>query len=171
MAVAPLDAIADLDWSQVFTGGEIDSTLTDGMIAAQLTGSYGSTPSDKIACGLLLLSPGVRYQLHTHAADEIYLCLSGTQRLQHGLEGTTFDLMPGQYLHTLPHRLHSLQVTGAPVLLAYLWIGTLTDPSWWWSQDVSGSWIRAAWRRSVQGTWRPKHSKPTTPEIMAQAHH
>jgi quercetin dioxygenase-like cupin family protein len=168
-AAAPLDAIADLDWSQVFTGGGIDPILADGMIAAQLADSYGRISSDQIACGLFLLSLGVRYPLRKHAAEQIYLCLSGTLRLQHGLEGAAFNLRPGQYSHTPPHRLHSLQVAEAPVLLAYVWIGALTDPNWWWSQDDADGWSRAAWRRSPQGSWRPEHSEPVTPNMMVEA--
>ena len=114
------------------------------MIAAQLAGGYGRIPSDQIACGLFLLFPGVRYPMHTHAAEELYLCLSGTLWLQHGLEGTAFDLRPGQYSHTPPHQLHSLQATDSPVLLAYVWIGTLTVPNWWWLQYDAGNWSRTA---------------------------
>ena len=65
LVAAPLDAIADLDWSQVFTGGGIDPILALGMIAAQLAGSYGRIPNDQIACGYFLLSPG--YAIRSHA--------------------------------------------------------------------------------------------------------
>ena len=99
----------------MFTGGGIDPILADGMIAAQLAGSHGRIPNDQIACGLFLLSPGVRYPLTLMLQKK----LSRTLRLQHRLERATFNLRPGQYSHTPPHRLHSLQVAEAPVLLAY----------------------------------------------------
>jgi hypothetical protein len=55
----------------VFTGGGIDPILADGMIAAQLADSYGRISSDQIACGLFLLSLGVRYPLRKHAGEKI----------------------------------------------------------------------------------------------------
>ena len=61
----------------MFTGGGIDPILADGMIAAQLAGSHGRIPNDQIACGLFLLSPGVRYPLTRMLQKKLILARCG----------------------------------------------------------------------------------------------
>lgn len=164
-------AARELDWSQVFAGGGIEPTLAEGMLAAQFAGSYGRFPSDEISTGQFLLAPGVSYPLHSHAASEVYHCRSGTLRLQHGVDGEPFEITPGSYSITPSHRLHALEVIGDPVLLSYIWIGEMTAPNWWWSQDEeSGGWQRTAWTRIPGEPWKPGLSEPVTDEIMTEAH-
>lgn len=158
-----------LDWGQVFEGGGIETSLAEGMLAAQFAGSYGRFASDTMATGLFLLAPGIRYPLHTHSAGEVYYCLSGQLRLQHGIEGNPFDLERGEHSITPPHRLHALETCAAPVLLAYVWTGDLSGANWWWSRGETG-WQRTAWRRNPGEPWRPGNVEAVTPEIMAQAH-
>ena len=163
-------AAAALDWLPVFEGGGIDPVLANGMFAAQLAGNYGRFPNDELSTGLFLLTPGVAYPLHSHAALEVYSCLAGTLHLQHGIDGEPFDLTPGRYSITPYNRLHSLTVGNAPVLLAYVWVGDLHDPNWWWSRSEDGSWQRTAWQRKPGEPFRPVRSETVTPEVMAEAH-
>jgi mannose-6-phosphate isomerase-like protein (cupin superfamily) len=167
---AALAAARWLDWSQVFAGGGIEPALVEGMLAAQLAGSYGCFASQEIAAGLFLLAPGIFYPLHSHAAAEIYCCLSGALQITHGVDGAPFDLAPGNHSVTPPNRLHSLRTGEAPVLVIYVWSGDLMAPNWWWDRDADGNWRRTAWHRAPGEPWKPVHSEPVTAAVMAEAH-
>lgn len=167
---AAFDAAEVMNWLPVVEGDGIDPTLASGMFAAQAVGTYGCFDSTEIAAGLFLIAPGVTYPLHTHAASEIYWCLGGEITLQHGINGTPFILPDGIYSVTPPNRVHALVTATEPVLLAYLWIGDLTAPIWWWDEPKPGAWRRTEWRRPPGGSWHPVREEPVTPEIMAEAH-
>lgn len=158
------------DWSQIFEGGGIEPGLAQGLMAAQAIGTYGVFGSETLAAGLFLLGPGITYPLHTHAADELYYCVSGTLTLQHGTDGAPFELAPGDFSITPSNRLHSLRTGDRPVLLGYVWTGEMPCLNWWWDRDAAGGWVRTAWAREGTGAWRPVRSEPVTPDLMAEAH-
>lgn len=154
------NAVKSLDWGQVYGGGGIDAALAEGMFAAQAAGTYGVFESQELACGLFLLGPNVYYPLHTHAAHEVYHCLAGQIEITHKLNETPFTLYPDQSSETPSGRLHSLKTDSSPVLLAYIWMGDITAPTWWWEQGHDGSWIRTAWRRNPGESWKVDCSEP-----------
>lgn len=165
-----VEAAAHLDWSQVFAGGGIDPKLAEGMLSAQVAGSYGCFASQRIATGQFLLAPGITYPLHTHVAEEIYYSVSGTLTIQHGIDGRPFELVPGDYSITPSNQLHGLQTGDQAVLLIYVWIGDIFCPNWWWSKDDNDAWQRTSWRRLAGEPWKPEHSEIVTAEIMKKAH-
>ncbi|MEM8989136.1 MAG: dimethylsulfonioproprionate lyase family protein [Pseudomonadota bacterium] len=169
LAVSAGAAAQVLDWIPVFEGGGIDPILAEGMLAAQIAGSYGCFASTEMAAGLFLLAPGVHYPLHTHAAAEVYACLSGTLWITHGLDAAPFPLRPGEVSLTPPHRLHALETRAEPALLAYIWTGEVICTNWWWSQGQDGAWQRTAWRREPGEPWRPVRSEAVSPAAMAEA--
>lgn len=148
----------------------VDPTLQAGMHAVHFYGGLGLLGSERLRGGLFLLAPGIHYPLHTHVATELYYCLSGTLRLQHGTEGTPFDLKPGQYSITPRERTHALTTGDRPVLLYFSWVGDFTAPIYWWDKAVDGSWQRAKWTRSDQGVWERGESEPVPEDLVdAQA--
>ena len=50
----------------------------------EILGPEGLRSGLRIACGFLLLGPHTLYPRHRHAAEEIYLPLSGTAQWQQG---------------------------------------------------------------------------------------
>lgn len=167
---AAIEAARALDWLQLYGGGGVDPVLAEGMLAAQVAGSYGCFSSEDVATGQFLLAPGIEYPLHTHAAAEMYYCISGTLTLQHGIDGKRFDVPAGSYSITPPHRLHALWTSHEPVLLLYTWIGEINCPIWLWEDDNSGGWVRNSWKRSPGQSWQVEHSESVTPEVMREAH-
>lgn len=159
-----------LDWGQIYDGGGMDPALAEGMLAAQAAGTYGCFPGKTIATGLFLLAPGVKYALHTHAATEIYYCLSGTIDIQHGIDAQPFAVTPGNYSVTPPDRVHSLSVRSEPVLLIYAWIDELSCPIWLWSQEANGDWMRERWMRKPGEPWKVEEREHISDEAMAAAH-
>ena len=167
---AGFEAADVLTWLPVVEGEGIDHVLASGMYAAQAVGTYGCFDSGDVAAGLFLITPGVRYPLHTHLAAEVYWCLGGSITLRHGIDGAPFKLGPGEYSVTPPNRAHALTTSDEPVLLAYLWVGDLSAPIWWWDEPEPGQWRRTEWRRSPGKSWEPVRAEAVTPEIMAEAH-
>jgi hypothetical protein len=110
----------------------------------------------------------VHYPLHTHGAEEVYYCLSGRIAVQHGRTGAPVELTPGRLSRTPPHRLHSLTTGAVPVLLAYVWIGAVDAPNWWWRAAAQG-WQRARWSRQPDGSWRKTGEEAVTPAALAEA--
>ena len=164
-------AAADaMTWLPVVQGEGIDQALATGMYAAQAVGTYGCFDSQDVAAGLFLIGPGVNYPLHTHQAAEVYWCLGGSIALRHGIEGEPFTLRGGEYSVTPPNRAHGLVTAEEPVLLAYLWVGDLTAPIWWWDEPEPGTWRRTEWRRLPGKSWGPVRAESVTPAIMAAAH-
>lgn len=165
-----MKAAEALDWLQLYGGGGVKQDIAEGMLAAQVAGSYGCFPSDTVATGQFLLAPGLHYPLHTHAATEIYYCLSGTLTLQHGVDGSKFEVPAGAYSITPSHRLHALWTGDAPVLLLYAWIGDVGAPIWIWEQNENADWNRSAWTRPAGKPWQIDRTEPVTAERMAEAH-
>lgn len=155
-------AAQSLDWGQLYGGGGIDPVLADGMFAAQAAGTYGVFSAQHVATGLFLLAPNVFYPLHTHAAREVYHCVAGQIEICHRLDEAPFTLHANQSSETPSGRLHSLRTNETPVLLAYIWTGELTAPTWWWQQNDSGKWLRTAWRRKPGESWKAEQSEPIT---------
>ena len=147
-------AARDLDWAQVYDGGGIDPKLAKGMLSAQFVGTYGRYASLKVAAGLFMLAPDIHYPLHTHEAAEVYLCISGRLQLCHGMKAKSFDITPGQLSITPSGRVHELSTYSEPTLLAYIWIGDLMAPTWWWEQTKTGQWQRTSWKRIPGEPWK-----------------
>lgn len=162
-------AADDLDWSQIYEGAGLDKNLAEGMLAAQCVGTYGRHPSDTVAAGLFLLAPDLHYPLHTHAASEVYLCVSGRLQLRHGMPGAPFDIRPGELSITPSGRVHELKTYSEPVLLAYLWIGDLTAPTWWWEKTSNDTWQRVSWTRIPGEPWKKIGVEPLSKEDIQKA--
>ena len=162
-------AAVDLDWSQIYEGGGLDQNLAEGMLAAQCVGTYGRHPSETVAAGLFLLAPYVHYPLHTHAASEVYLCVSGGLQLRYGMSGAPFDIRRGELSITPSGCVHELKTYSEPVLLAYLWVGDLTAPTWWWEQSSNDTWQRVSWTRIPGEPWKMTGVEPLSQEDIQKA--
>ena len=162
-------AADDLDWSQIYEGDGLDQNLAEGMLAAQCVGTYGRHPSDTVAAGLFLLAPDIHYPLHTHAAYEVYLCVSGRLQLRHGMPGAPFEIQRGELSITPSGRVHELKTYSEPVLLAYLWIGGLNAPTWWWEKTSNDTWQRVSWTRIPGEPWKKIGIEPLSKEDIQKA--
>ncbi|MEM7189082.1 MAG: dimethylsulfonioproprionate lyase family protein [Pseudomonadota bacterium] len=144
---------------------DVDPVLAAGLFAGQI--GYHSNPPARL--GLFLLGPGVYYPPHQHAAEEIYYCAAGSLTLQHGTDGTPFDLKAGELSVTPSHRVHALSTGDTPCLLIYAWAGDVTAPAWWWDQDGEGAWHRTRWSRRADGRWLQETREAVTGEVRQEA--
>lgn len=119
--VAALAAAAPtLTWRRTYTEAEVDAQLLENYGWTELVGLTGPVPSERLACGVLLLGPQVNYPPHHHEADEIYVPLSGTARWQHA-GGDWELLLPGSVIHNLRNESHAMRTAAEPLLALYLW--------------------------------------------------
>jgi len=115
-------AAGRLQWRQTYGAADFGADFLQGYGWAEFIGLRGPVPSERIACGVLLLGPGVVYPAHAHQAEEVYLPISGVAQWQRG--DAPFARVPvGQAVHHLPWMAHAMRVDTAPLAALYLWRG------------------------------------------------
>ena len=85
-------------------------------------GSVGPIESELIACGFLLLGPSTFYPSHHHAAEELYVPLSGIAAWQRG-DTVWREHGPGTPILHRSGEPHAMRTGGSPLLALYVWRG------------------------------------------------
>jgi hypothetical protein len=111
-----------LEWRQTYTAREVGVEFLENYAWCEVLGSKGLQSVPRLACGFLLLGPETLYPRHRHAAEEIYLPLSGTALWQQG-DGNWRRRAPGALIHHLSEEPHAMRTADAPLLALYLWRG------------------------------------------------
>ena len=117
-----VEAAGDLAWGQTYSAGDFGAGFLDRYGWSELIGLRGPIASNRIACGVLLLGPEIEYPPHSHAAEEIYLPLSGTALWLRGEEGWR-QRRPGELIHHPSGIAHAMRTAAEPLLALYLWRG------------------------------------------------
>ena len=121
--MAPLKAVAGrLQWRQSYGAAYFGEAFLAGYGWAEFIGMRGPVASDRIACGVLLLGPGVEYPAHAHQAAEVYLPISGVAKWQRG-DGPFVPVPVRQAVHHPSWMPHAMRVGTAPLAALYLWRG------------------------------------------------
>ena len=115
VAVAPA-----LAWQRSYTIANVSAAFLGGYGWTELMGLMGPTPSEHLACGLLLLGPSLIYPPHRHEAEEVYVPLAGTAAWKRGNE-PWHEQPPGTLIHHARHEPHAMRTTAEPLLALYLW--------------------------------------------------
>ncbi|MDF1750936.1 MAG: dimethylsulfonioproprionate lyase family protein [Alphaproteobacteria bacterium] len=92
-----------------------------------LVGEEARVPTSRLRVGLLLIGAHSFYPLHAHAADEIYLPLSGTATMQIGPTPPKVR-GPGKCLLIPGNTPHAIWTGNHLVLLAWAWLGDIQGP-------------------------------------------
>ena len=87
-----------------------------------LIGQRGPIASDHIAFGFLLLAPGTEYPPHRHAAEEVYLPLTGPSFWKMG-DDEWKNRPIGVPLYHRSWLTHTMRSESVPLLALYLWRG------------------------------------------------
>ncbi|RIY00239.1 transcriptional regulator [Aureimonas flava] len=123
------DAVLDLAralarrlvWRQTYAEPQVDRRFLDRYGWTELVGRRGLLTSESLAAGLLMLGPDTAYPPHRHAAEEIYIPVSGRARW---LKGASWSVRaPGTLIHHPPHVVHATRTRAEPLLALYLWRG------------------------------------------------
>jgi len=110
-----------LSWRQTYNREEVGQAFLDNYGWTEIVGLRGPVPSDRLASGFLLLGPKTLYPAHVHAAEEIYLPLSGTADWL--LRADWHTRAPGEPIHHPPRVAHATRTGATPMLALYAWRG------------------------------------------------
>ena len=121
-------AADDLAW-RVPGFGHLPPHLSDQMAVSVLVGPDGMVKDEHASLGLILLAPGVHYPSHKHAAEELYLVLSGA--LEWSLDGASLGSMQiGSFIHHMSWQSHSMINDATPALCFWGWTGDIRGISY-----------------------------------------
>jgi hypothetical protein len=114
------DTAEALAWRRSYSAAAVGAEFYENYGWTEIAGLTGPMPSDRLACGLLLLGPLVHYPPHRHEAEEIYVPLAGTARWRQGREPWR-ERPPGAVLHHARHEPHAMMTGREPLVALYLW--------------------------------------------------
>ena len=114
--VNTLAILADtLAWGQTYSADDFGPGFLEKYGWSEFIGLRGPIPSERVACGVLMLGPGVEYPRHRHEAEEVYIPLSGQTLWLKGEKDWAFREL-GRPVYHAPWVTHAMQ-TG-PVFFA-----------------------------------------------------
>jgi hypothetical protein len=119
---AVLSSAATLAWHQTYTAREMSADFLDNYAWTEVLGLRGPMHSERLACGFLLLGPRTHYPSHCHAAEELYVPLSGRAEWRQG-DGIWRLREPGTVIEHRSEELHAMRTQDEPLLAVYLWRG------------------------------------------------
>jgi len=117
VAAAPM-----LQWRQTYAAVDFGADFLKRYGWTEFIGLRGPVPSTSLACGVLLLAPGLIYPSHAHQAEELYLPLSGVAEWQMG-NADFVRVQPGKVIHHAPWVPHAMRCGTEPMAALYLWRG------------------------------------------------
>ena len=111
-----------LAWRQTYLRGEVDDRFLGRYGWCEIVGPAGQIHGRARAAGVLLLGPETEYPAHHHAAEELYVPLSGAAEWQQG--GGPFAVrQPGDCIVHEANELHAMRTGEAALLALYVWNG------------------------------------------------
>lgn len=118
-----------LFWGQTYSAKDFGNAFLEKYGWVELIGLRGQIKSKDIACGFLLLGPGIEYPRHSHEAEEVYIPLSSNSLWIQGDD----DWISRPRSVPIYHRSwlsHGMRTGNSPLLALYLWrAGNLAQKS------------------------------------------
>jgi hypothetical protein len=115
-------ATRHLQWDQTYSAAEVGALFLEKYGWTELIGRRGPVAGRDIAVGVLLLGPDTEYPPHRHAAEEIYVPLTGPSLWRRGNQ--KWAAQPsGEPIYHRPWLPHAMRTASAPLLAVYLWRG------------------------------------------------
>jgi histidine ammonia-lyase len=120
LVTAIASAAPTMTWKQTYTVAQMGAAFLQSYGWSEIIGTAGALPSERLACGFLLLGPHTFYPRHHHEAEEIYVPLVGTAVWQKG-DGSWREQQPGTVIHHPSYVPHAMRTSDEAVLALYLW--------------------------------------------------
>jgi hypothetical protein len=116
------DSASHLPWTD--GGFALPAAIRGRNAYAELVGPEGPLLSSYCRFGFYLQAPDCLYPAHSHAAEELYLTLSGS--VEWWLDGgdTFIPSIPG-LVHHLPWQRHAMRTGRSPLLAMWIWLGDI----------------------------------------------
>ncbi len=118
---------ARIPWSDA--AFDMPGPLAGRYAFVEIAGPAGFASSDDLRFGLYLQMRETDYPAHSHAAEELYLILSGTAKWRKA-DGAFAPRAPGTLIHHRPDESHAMETAAEPLLAMWLWIGDLDRSSY-----------------------------------------
>jgi mannose-6-phosphate isomerase-like protein (cupin superfamily) len=113
-------AAPTMAWRRTYTEADVGAAFLQNYGWSEIVGTSGPLPSERVACGFLVLGPQIHYRRHQHEAEEVYIPLAGTASWQQG-DGGWSDYAPGTVIHHDRNEPHAMRTGTRPLLALYLW--------------------------------------------------
>lgn len=113
----------ELPWTPSRTKAGIDPALST-LSAVELIGPTGVVKRQHIRAGLLILPASIHYPQHRHAAEELYLILSGRARWGQSFKPPTL-VNPESTRHHTSWEWHEMITDDEPLLALWCWTGDI----------------------------------------------
>jgi len=118
---------AELPWTDAAFA--MPGKLAGRYAYVDIAGPEGLSLSHLCAFGLYLQMRETFYPAHSHAAEELYLVLSGTAVWQQD-DGAFAAKAPGTLIHHRPWERHAMETAAEPLLAMWLWTGDLDESTY-----------------------------------------
>ncbi|MEM7093101.1 MAG: dimethylsulfonioproprionate lyase family protein [Actinomycetota bacterium] len=124
-ATALLDLFrTDIDELCWFRSSSVPSDFVTQSAAAELLGPDGAVETHELRFGFFLIGPHADYVRHWHAAEELYMVLSGGA--EWNLDDGWRRRSAGDIVRVPSMTPHAIRTSTSPVLMLYSWTGNLT---------------------------------------------
>jgi hypothetical protein len=111
-----------LRWGQTYTEEDFSRDFIENYGWMELVGTRGHFVNEEIAAGFLVLGPHLHYPDHHHAAEEIYIPLTGDTAWRKD-DGPYVEHRAGTVIHHPSNVNHAMKTGSEPLLALYLWRG------------------------------------------------
>ena len=119
---------ADLSWRRPGFG-RIPDDIASHMAVCEIIGPTGQIKHATVRVGLLFQASDIPSPRHSHAAEEIYLPLTGPVDWQ--IEDTNWCRKEaGSFIHHLPYQPHAIRTGKTPLLSIWGWSGDIAPDSY-----------------------------------------
>jgi quercetin dioxygenase-like cupin family protein len=111
---------AGLAWRRSYSPALVGERFYENYGYTELAGLLGPVDSERLACGVLIVGPGLVYPPHRHEAEEIYVPLAGRAEWRRGGQPWRSHAA-GTVIHHARHESHAMRTADQPLLALYLW--------------------------------------------------
>ena len=116
--------------------GKLSGSMDDKHAHCEIVGPDSDLFSDQMRLGAFLLAPYTHYPMHSHAAEEIYLPISGNGEWK--IEQLDYVAhQPGSVIHIKPWKTHAIRSTREPLLMLWAWFGNLDFACYRFEEDTA----------------------------------
>jgi len=109
--------------------GKIPDAVASHMAVCEIIGPMGQITHHAVRAGLLFQDAEILYPSHRHAAEEIYLPLSGPAAWQTANSAWRQHAF-GDIIHHLPFQPHAIRTAQTPLLAIWGWTGDIRADSY-----------------------------------------
>lgn len=117
-----------LVWYAFYQRTTLTKSFIDEFAVADVMGPEGPIVHENAILFLFIVGPNVLYPFHWHAADELYLILSGNPSFRVG-EMEWHQQQRGDIIHVPSLVPHSIRVGNEPMLAVQMWHGNIDQGS------------------------------------------